>query len=730
MHSPAERGLRIATWAMLIVGYLALSAVNSISTTIVLLPLIFIALAPLGEWLDDKYSTYRWLSTSLSILCLCSLPYMFWALRMELIDVVTLLVIYIQGYEMCHRKKPRNYYHIFLMAFFLLVSACVRDPEPLIGLVMAAFLVSAVWAFSLLEIEKAISGGRTLPLPDVVPLHVRVPMDIPSAKRLDAQVLVSTIVMSVACVLLTIALFIATPRMEAGILGRDESPRSASVGRAAVVRIAGGVLSRTSRPAMRVTFPDEPNGQFDGPKYWRSTPLATYEGNSWSRTSFRNRISDPGARRFVARANDPEYIARQPTREEAQLVRQTIFLEYSENSEVRTVPALDLVLEISEPSAPMKWVRGRGTAIEFRGQRSSCSYEAVSEIYQATPDRLRQAQNNYADILRSSTLTNFTRHDLRQDTIALTQRLTRNEPTVYDKVVAIQKYLQSDRFIYSLIVPELPADQPIDTFIWDTRAGHCELYATAMALMVRSLGIPAQLVSGYRGGQWISGDSSYIVREDMAHVWVEVYFTGEGWNRFDPSPTQAEDESWTMDDLFGYIYRPLLKAKVLWYQNVIGFDTGWRLDRIGQLSFSFLKNPWGSRDAAAGPNTDGWLPTNPAFYMAILVTVVGIIMLRRSNSRRERVSRKGLGPDQLRAVRIFLTLRRRLRHTGIATENRTARELLESVEGTNQLDAEAIEQILEAYNTVRFGGRTMDRNVLARWLKLIRACTTPKNQTT
>jgi transglutaminase-like putative cysteine protease len=75
----------------------------------------------------------------------------------------------------------------------------------------------------------------------------------------------------------------------------------------------------------------------------------------------------------------------------------------------------------------------------------------------------------------------------------------------------------------------------MNAFFTEVRRGHCELFASAMALAVRSLGIPARVVTGYLGGEWDPQNHSYLVREGMAHLWVEVLFPQYGWVPFDPS---------------------------------------------------------------------------------------------------------------------------------------------------------------------------------------------------
>ena len=81
----------------------------------------------------------------------------------------------------------------------------------------------------------------------------------------------------------------------------------------------------------------------------------------------------------------------------------------------------------------------------------------------------------------------------------------------------------------------MPHD-PLANFLFERKQGHCEYFASSMAVMLRSLGIPARLVNGFRTGEFNDLTSQYVVRASNAHSWVEVFFPGYGWIAFDPTP--------------------------------------------------------------------------------------------------------------------------------------------------------------------------------------------------
>ena len=106
----------------------------------------------------------------------------------------------------------------------------------------------------------------------------------------------------------------------------------------------------------------------------------------------------------------------------------------------------------------------------------------------------------------------------------------------------IERYLQSN-YGYTLQLPGLQESDPLANFLFERKKGHCEYFATSMAMMLRTLGIPARIVNGFRGGEYNDLSNSYIVREKDAHSWVEAYFPEYGWASFDPTPAGNAESS-------------------------------------------------------------------------------------------------------------------------------------------------------------------------------------------
>jgi transglutaminase-like putative cysteine protease len=173
------------------------------------------------------------------------------------------------------------------------------------------------------------------------------------------------------------------------------------------------------------------------------------------------------------------------------------------------------------------------------GVPANMQYTVTSLVSEAKPDDLRQAGTNYEQWVneRYLNLPATVPQRVRDKAQEIVDSQGATNP--YDKAKAIEAYLRSDNFTYSTNIPLPPSGvENADWFLFQSKTGYCEYYATAMLVMVRSLGIPARMAAGYAPGQYDAAKDAYVVRESSAHTWPELYFPGYGWIEFEPTPSQ------------------------------------------------------------------------------------------------------------------------------------------------------------------------------------------------
>jgi len=162
-------------------------------------------------------------------------------------------------------------------------------------------------------------------------------------------------------------------------------------------------------------------------------------------------------------------------------------------------------------------------------------YQVESRVHIPTIIELRNASQDYPEWLyRYLQLPD----DFSEDVAALALDITEIYNNPYDKAAAITRYLRQN-IEYSRTIPDRPNRvDPMEWFLFDTRTGFCNYYATAQVLMLRSLGIPARIGVGYAQGEFDSEIDSYVVRRLDSHAWPEVYFVDSGWVIFEPTTDQ------------------------------------------------------------------------------------------------------------------------------------------------------------------------------------------------
>jgi Transglutaminase-like superfamily len=167
---------------------------------------------------------------------------------------------------------------------------------------------------------------------------------------------------------------------------------------------------------------------------------------------------------------------------------------------------------------------------------NSHNYNVISYLSQFSAAQLHASGREYPSEITEHYLD--LPDSVPERVIALARNLTEAAPTPYDRAIAIEAYLR--KFPYTLNVQPPPLGRDVsDYFLFDLQKGYCDYYASSMVVLARAAGLPSRLVIGYVSSEYNSSTSEYIVREEDAHSWVEVYFEGIGWVEFDPTGAEA-----------------------------------------------------------------------------------------------------------------------------------------------------------------------------------------------
>lgn len=205
-----------------------------------------------------------------------------------------------------------------------------------------------------------------------------------------------------------------------------------------------------------------------------------------------------------------------------------------------------------------------GDIVQVRSRRvlrPGDTYNAVGSVSVASPDDLRRAGTEYPQWVRDRYLQ--LPDELPERVAAEARRVAGDAATPYDAAVRIEEYLRSFPFDPSVPAPP-PGSDAVDFFLFELRRGYFDYQASAMAVMLRSLGIPARVAVGYALDPADRNGPNFVVRKDDAYSWVEVFFPNYGWVPFNPTADRPSGADFAgIDGLITPSYEDLITLEEL-----------------------------------------------------------------------------------------------------------------------------------------------------------------------
>jgi len=300
----------------------------------------------------------------------------------------------------------------------------------------------------------------------------------------------------------------------------------------------GGALTRTKDPVFTYTLIGD-----TGPRYFRGVNVTLTAGGEW-RWPAQAGIKASVGKNEVPPYAEP-YLKLAVAGYKVKMIRPPIGF-----SDIVFYPGtlyrVDRQTLATEVLLPPSSTTGQLTSIDrlssISPPTSVGTYTAYTEYSTATEAELRDAGTNYPDWLdQFATLPNqgYRSADVqtRIHNLAVDIVTKAGATNPYDKATAIQNYLRdSTNYKYKLDPQPIPTGRDrLAYFLFNSKEGYCEFFASAMGDMLRSLGIPTRLVNGFGPGSFDGATQTYIVRGEDAHTWVESYFPGYGWIPFEPT---------------------------------------------------------------------------------------------------------------------------------------------------------------------------------------------------
>lgn len=603
----------------------------------------------------------------------------FWLSRDFLLATVHLL-FFLAVMKILTAKSNRDYLYTAVIAFLELLAAAILSINFNFFLFLALYLLFAIAALTSGEIRRSIERSTVTARSGLKSFYPRLSL-------LSALV-------TLGILTLTAGLFFVLPRTAEAAFSRLIAHRVFLPGFSNQVNLGDiGEIKTSSRPMMHIRIW---SALAVGPMKWRGAALSDFDGKRWTNPSRKPEM--------ILVENQHVVLAPAGLRPPGRRVSYRVELEALENDTLffaGTPETLDAGVRALYRTETASYRLGHAVPQGFH-----------YEVYSLLDDPPERAPVRFPPPVLS-----LAARELYLQLPALDGRIAElagsfaaSATDDLARARAIERHLRSD-YGYTLELPDREVADPLANFLFARRKGHCEYFASSMAVMLRSLGIPSRLATGFQSGVYNPVSDLWLVRASDAHSWVEAWIPGYGWTTFDPTPADpnAGGLAW-LDRLSLY----LDAAETFWQEWVLTYDVA----RQGTLAYRMeqgvqragirwfdtavsVRSGW-ERYVAGWARRFGWQALAWAVALVTLGFAVGpLVRLMRMRQRVERVRRgqASVADATLLYQRMLHILKRR----GYQKPPWfTPAEFAASLPRTPLGDA--VGEFTGTYNALRFGG--------------------------
>ena len=550
-HISVQRFFEVSLLLMLAVGFLTVATTGKLDTISIvgLLGALVIKLWSYVRAADYSLSPKTVTRASIVYIVFYGLDFLIFSPGPTVLDhmltATVHLVLFTAVIKIFSARTYRDYGYLAALSFLMMLASAVLTVGSTFLIFFVLYVLVAISTFISYEIKRSMEAARRA---------AEGPFRVAKQNRQAIEKALATAAagLAVGIIILATLLFFVIPRYRAAYLTGFSMQAQNITGFTESVNL-GDIrkILRSPLVVMRV-MPEGSPRAFSGIK-WRGVSLNSFDGKHWFNDNTEQFPLPPaGSGHFVLPL--PEGYGRRPHRS----------LRYRV---VRPALSTDVIFAAAEP----RELSGNISMVSFDETNSLHSpqhanvpfaYEVVSDVGIPSSADLRKASDTYPEAIR---LVYLRLPNTNPRIAELAHTLTAAAQNNYDRAVAVESYLRNN-FQYTLDPPAIEPADPVGSFLFKAKAGYCEYFAAAMAVMLRTLGIPARLVNGFQTGSYNPLGHDLVVRARDAHSWVEVYFPGCGWISFDPTPADphpALPGAW--DDYVD-------TAALFWNEWIVNYD--------------------------------------------------------------------------------------------------------------------------------------------------------------
>jgi protein-glutamine gamma-glutamyltransferase len=612
------------------------------------------------------------------------------------VETIAQVIVLIQVIKLGDRRAPRDDAQILCLTVFLAIAAMLDSNDVWTGALLIVFLPLLVMTVMLFQVHKGEVGVTG-------PSETAVSAPIAGLRR---AVRGMSAFATVGTLGLALVVFVLMPRgIGENALGEfgARSDRKQTGFTSSVTLGARGIISSSPTVVFDLVVKDFTGanvGSADTVQYMRGAVLTDYESRKWT--------TNGGESQNIPIPADRAYPFEFTTK--GQRIEQVISM--------RSSPPADQLVHLFAMWRPVQLELPRGgdvrmtspaMVLQRRSDASPFEYTVWSvpfeQAQEANPNRNRLSYES-SPRLRTLASTILTEAGIEADPL--------KRP--FDEDVratrAIQDHLRT-KLAYTLEQESPPRDvDPVEHFLFDRKAGHCEYFASAMVLLCRSVGINARMVTGYIATEFSPSTGAYTVRESNAHAWVEAEDEQGRWKKYDSTPPEdlARIHKPAVG-LFGRLRQAIEAVEYAWNSSIVAFNERTRQNLLGPSrgeNVGILGSVEAfSRRVRESERGSGLILSALINGLIVFAGVAagGFVLSRLVRRLPQRRRSAGAARPVLGRIRFYRALLRLLARQGRAKPHwRPPLDHAAALAAAGDPGAEDVREVAEAYYRVRFGG--------------------------
>ncbi len=546
-----NRFFQLSLTGMLASGYIAIAGAGYLSIYVLLMAataLLLKTVLILSH--KEVHIPDSWVTLSTGICILFLIGDYLW-LSQDFLTVTVHLVIFLAIVKLFTARTRRDFFYLQVISFLEILAASMLSTSASFFIGLAMFLFFAVATFASAEIRRSGTGQQIV---------------IHGERRVNWRLsaLTGSVTLGILC--LASVMFFLLPRTARAAFQHLIAERYHIAGFSNEVNLGRiGELKQRQTPVAHIRTLDQSGGI--PPMYWRGSALRTFDGRRWiNPPADTGEMLRPQGGGLIQLASDDQR-RREGKRMVYEVNLQTMV------SDTIFVAGIPEFLQINSPY--IRRMSDDGLKTAFNTQNGA-RYVVYSYLNSAAEP---------AALTHRSRIEHLILPPVDPRVIELARSLGTPD--------AIQRHLRSS-YGYTLALPETLPEDPTAYFLFERKQGHCEYFASAMAVMLRVLNVPSRVVTGFSGGIRNEISGWHVLRTADAHSWVEAWIEGRGWVVFDPTPADPNAASFGIQEKWSMWVDAL---DTFWKDWVLGYSLEQQLSIVSRveqkrMSFDFQALPF------------------------------------------------------------------------------------------------------------------------------------------